>query len=1359
VTGGAVGRVLLDGKDEGSGFAITDHRALTAGHVVRKAARMGGGQDDEAAGPPGPGLEYVVDRGEPAAVPAVVEYQPEGAEPIAVTRIEVSTSLDVAVLHLQRPAPAFLPAAGQVMAGEQWRVETQPKPDDPVLEGTVTEPQRRLKNKAGKQTTLVQLWVQQEIGDYKGYSGSPVTAPAAAGLPGRVLGVLVEQTFWRTSGQLGEKPPVANVLYAAPIEQVLTEFSLTGVAGARSVMDIPRPAPFEVGRPDQLNLVIGALLASPTEPPTDERLVGLVGMGGAGKSVLAAAAARDPKVAEAFPDGRFWLELGPDPSLLQLQGSLAAALGDRRPITRVAQGRARLSRLLAERKYLLVLDNVWDQAHVPAFNVVGPSGRVLATTRDAATLPAGASVIPLGELRPDAAMLVLAGWAGLEAGQLPREAGQVARECGYLPLALAVCGALVDDGTYDWEQLLALLREADLGALRIDLDDYPHPSLAVALAASIDTLPLGARDRYRQLAVFNGQGPVPAAAVQVLWGLDQQHTTTLVRDLADKSLLRTEDGRVSLHDLQMDYLARSAPDLPALHNQLLAAYAAHCPGGWASGPNDGYFYEHLAHHLHHADRLAELRSLLFGLDWMNAKLTAGKVPGLLADYATLPADPAASLVAGALRLSAQVLADDPGQLPGQLMGRLASQDDPQLRDLLQRILRWPATRWLRPLTASLTPPDGPLQRTMTGHDGEVMSVTVTADGRVISGSDDGTVRVWGLDTGELLRTLTDERSHHRVGGAVAVSADGRRAVFGDYGGTVRVWDLDSGELLHSLTGHLRHLRVEAVAVTADGRRAVSGGYDGKVLVWDLDSGELLHSLTGHHSSVRAVAVSADGRCVVSGGYSDTVVRVWDLGSGELLHSLPGYDDDASSFYPSVPAVAVSADGRVIAGNGDGAVRVWDLDSGELLRAFSEHDASVFSVAVSADSRWAVTGGSGKVLVWDLDSGELLHSLTGHESQVWGVAVSVDGRHVVSGGRDRTVRVWDLDSGTPLRILPGYRDAVTAVAISADGRRAVSGGKDETVQAWDLDAGASPQILGDHRKVTAVAISADGSRAVSAGTGVRVWDLDSGTPLYALTGYRGTVTGVAISADGRRAVSGHYDRTVRVWDLDSGTPLYTLTGHREAVTAVAVSADGSLAASGSYDRTVRVWDLATGKQITSSGRWLWHWPVAHFAELRGYRGYDYGIKSLAASADGRRALSWKAYGPLQVWDLDSGKLLRTLTRRQVLAVAVSADGRCAVSGSSDGAVLVWDLDSGGSPRSLIGHDKSVDAVALSADGRCAVSAGADKTVRVWDLAQDMQLGTFVSESKITTLAVASSGTRVVAGTSTGAVHLLDLCGCE
>jgi predicted NACHT family NTPase len=225
---------------------------------------------------------------------------------------------------------------------------------------------------------------------------------------------------------------------------------------------------------------------------------------------------------------------------------------------------------------------------------------------------------------------------------------------------------------------------------------------------------------------------------------------------------------------------------------------------------------------------------------------------------------ALQLIQGALRLSAHVLAEDKTQLVEQLWGRMQHFQLLEIQALLSQA-KQSKTTWLRPLTPSLTPPGGPLLRTLEGHSNFVNAVAVTADGqRAISGSYDKTLKVWNLETGELQFTL---EGHRDWVNAVAVTADGKRAISGSGDNTLKVWNLETGELQFTLEGHSDW--VNAVAVTADGKRAISGSWDKTLKVWDLSSGEVIASFTGE-SDIRSCAVAPDGVTIVAGEVSGRV---------------------------------------------------------------------------------------------------------------------------------------------------------------------------------------------------------------------------------------------------------------------------------------------------------------------------------------------------------------------------------------------------------------------------------------------------------------------------------------------------------
>ncbi|MGI5459043.1 caspase family protein [Streptomyces sp. CA-249302] len=586
-------------------------------------------------------------------------------------------------------------------------------------------------------------------------------------------------------------------------------------------------------------------------------------------------------------------------------------------------------------------------------------------------------------------------------------------------------------------------------------------------------------------------------------------------------------------------------------------------------------------------------------------------------------------------------------------------------------------------------------RLLSGHTRSVNCVSVgQLDERpiTVTGSRDGTVRVWDLTT---QRQIGEPLAMGVAVSAVAIGELGDYTVVlaGGVDGTVQVWDLSAGQPYGSpLTGHTNVIRVIRVC-TLGGRTVVlTAGGDGTARLWDLaERRQLGAPLSGHKRTVwDAVLAKVDGRALAVTGGDDKAVRIWDL--CDVPDGGDARIDGSALIGPAGGVRAVSTgevDGRTVLLVGDmtGMLSLWDLAErrqiGEPVVAHQYFDRSgVLSATVGTfgGRTVALTCGRQETRLWKLPSlRQLVPPLRGHMDDICAAALTSRGDTslAVTVSSDRTARVWDLSADQPNEGHSGEVDAVAVQEVRGH-PLALTGGADGTARLWDLRT--REQI---------------------------------GRPME---GHQGRVLAVALGAVCGRpvAVTGGEDTHVRCWDPITGRRSgAALTGHTNAVRCLALGMldQTDVVVSGSEDGTVRIWQHATGRLL--------------FPALDTHIG---GVEYLAVRSVGRalqiavatdldHAYVWRVdprTTPTQETHLD---LERLSLNTRALGVAFCRDRPVVLSRREENGVHIHDIAtrvSAGGP--MVGHTSGVQRATLARiAGRTLVASLAyDDTVRVWDL---------------------------------------------
>ena len=173
-----------------------------------------------------------------------------------------------------------------------------------------------------------------------------------------------------------------------------------------------------------------------------------------------------------------------------------------------------------------------------------------------------------------------------------------------------------------------------------------------------------------------------------------------------------------------------------------------------------------------------------------------------------------------------------------------------------------------------------------------------ADGQVITGSRDATVRVWKVDS---------------------ESADGASAT-----------------CTHTLSGHTHF--VGAVGITAAGE-ALSGSNDKHIIIWNTEAAAPAHVLQGHTEPVTCVRVSPSSGQLFSASW-DKTARVWDLGSASCVAVLKGHE---AALWAVQPLGEEAASDRCLTGGGDRTIKLWAGETCE--RTYEGHSDVVRDLAL------------------------------------------------------------------------------------------------------------------------------------------------------------------------------------------------------------------------------------------------------------------------------------------------------------------------------------------------------------------------------------------------------------------------------
>jgi len=631
-----------------------------------------------------------------------------------------------------------------------------------------------------------------------------------------------------------------------------------------------------------------------------------------------------------------------------------------------------------------------------------------------------------------------------------------------------------------------------------------------------------------------------------------------------------------------------------------------------------------------------------------------------------------------------------------------------------------------------------------GHTGAVNALSYSHDGKyIVSGSDDNTIKLWDVGTGQVIRTF---RGHKARVESVEFSSDGKYIVSGSYDKTIKYWNVETGQEIKTFSGHddcnnlsvcpekyflfygnntieLYDIKTGAeigiieyedychgVNCSPNGKYVVSEHLKG-MQIWNSKTGQ---EITRLKRNVNAdISFSQDEKYIAS--YSKNQIIIWDIETGQKIRTFLGHNSYVNS-------VVFSSNGKnIVSASSDKTVKLWNIETGQEITTLMRHHGSVkkaffhqdekYIVSVSRDARKKYSS-KDIITLWDIETGQKIKSFSGG-NVVNSVVFSADGKFMASGEESGSIKIWDIETEREIKTFSDNYIFSSNKTFSLDGKHFVSY---YPFKLWDEKTGKEIRIFKDHfYSVKSAVFSSDGKYIVSGDNKglIKLWNVETGKETRTFTGHTNAVNTLSYSHDGKYIVSGSDDNTIKFWNVETGQEIKTFTGHDASVESIVFSPDEKIIISGS-NNTIKLWDVETGQEIKTFKR----------------TGNDY-LNKINVSPNGQYFLSNFIFRKVKLWNTKTGRKIRTY-KDAYGDMVFNPDGKKFISTYAGGGdIKLWNVETEKEVRNFSGHDGMVNNVIFSSDGKNFISGSDDNTIKLWNVETGQEIRTFIGHSSSVT----------------------------